>query len=62
MAVIWAIYKEGNLQSFEGRLSHQEMVVANFKCYATLCASQLPSFHDLTIAMIVRCWNEVVFS
>lgn len=58
-AVIWVIWKERNLRSYDGVLSSREGMIEKVCFLIASWAAALPIFHDISFASIMRSWHEI---
>ena len=60
-AVIWVIWKERNLRSFEGSfpLWTLEGMIEKVCFLITSWAAAFPIFHDISFASIMRSWHDI---
>lgn len=62
LATIWTIWKERNMQCFEGKSSNEVLLVDKVNFLVASWITPLPRFQDIPIAAILRNWKKVGFS
>lgn len=62
LAVIWAIWKERNRRSFDGKCAPADVVVDRAKAFVASWVSILSAFRGLPLDIISRQWGKVAFS
>lgn len=62
MANIWVICKERDKQCFEALVSIEFKLKEKVKPFAAQWFSPLPCLRNISVDIILRNWNEVVFS